>query len=202
MSRRNRILKHYEPRIAPEAESHEVLDWFSAESQRARFLVLADHVPLEGRSLLDVGCGLGDLWAFLNGRDIKVRYTGIDISPKMAAEASRRHPGAEFIVGDPFADGLGDRRFDVAFCSGIFNLNLGNNRLFLPTAVRALMDHVDEALVFNLLHQRTPGQTSDYAYFDPDEVLSFLAQTGWQGCLIEDYLPNDFTVVCHPPRKA
>lgn len=200
MSHRKKILSHYEHRIRPGLDGYEILDWASAASQQARFDVLADQVDLANRSLLDVGCGVGDLWAYLHSAGLAVRYTGVDISEKMIAEARRRHPQAEFLCGDPFADGvLAGQMFDVVFCSGIFNLNLGNNRVFLPQAVGRLMTHVRERLVFNLLHVRAPWQEPTYAYYDPHEVLDTLGAMGLAACMIDDYLPNDFTVVCRHP---
>ena len=197
MSRREAIRKHYEHRIRPDRESYQVLDWLSPASQRTRFEVLAREVDLEGRSLLDVGSGLGDLWAFLKERGIRASYTGVDILEDMVAEASRRHPAAEFVLGDIFrADLFGDRRFDVVFCSGAFNLNLGNNREFLPAAVRRMAERAREYVVFNLLHARCPASDPRYAHYDPREVVEDIAGEQLDIRVVEDYLPNDFTVVC------
>ena len=68
MSKIKKIRRHYEHRITPERENFDVLDWACAESQQTRFAVLADNVELAGRSLLDIGCGLGDLRTFLDER--------------------------------------------------------------------------------------------------------------------------------------
>ena len=67
MKHRERIRRHYEPRLDRETEPYRILDWASPQSQEARFQVLADEVPLAGKTLLDVGCGLGDLYGFLRG---------------------------------------------------------------------------------------------------------------------------------------
>jgi len=205
MSRRRRILDHYEPRIDASRASHEILDWASASSQRARFAVFAENVRLGGKSLLDVGCGLGDLWAYLKERHIVVHYTGVDLSQKMLNEAARRHGDARFVCADLFdglATGAGldaDASFNVVFCSGIFNLNLGNNSTFLAGAVSRLKALARECVVFNLLHIRAGGPDRRYAYYDPPAVLAVAGSDGWQVRLLEDYLPNDFTVICTKP---
>jgi len=51
-------------------------------------------------SVLDVGCGRGDLYAYLLARGYRGRYIGLDILPGMIEEARRRFPEAEFILGD------------------------------------------------------------------------------------------------------
>ena len=203
MSHRKAIHSHYEPRITPARENYDVLDWASAASQQARFNVLADQVPLEGRSLLDVGCGLGDLHAYLAARKIAVRYTGVDLIEKMVAAARQRHPGVRFVRGDIFAEPvLAGEKFDRVFCSGTFNLNLGNNRLFLPQAIGRLFELTNEYVVFNLLHHRARGDDPRYAYYDPADVRAILAKFPCEVRILDDYLPNDFTVICRSTGAA
>ena len=79
MSKRNTIRSHYESRIRGDRENYDVLDWSDSAGQRARFEALVRSVELTNRRLLDVGCGLGDLWDFLKARNISVDYTGVDI---------------------------------------------------------------------------------------------------------------------------
>ena len=88
------------------------------------------------------------------------------------------------------------RSFDVVFCSGVFNLNLGNNRAFLSSGMDRLMDIAREYLVFNLLHQRAANEVETYAHYDPDDVGKIVRRPGWDVRLVDDYLPNDFTLIC------
>ena len=199
MSRKRKIRRHYRRRITPRRENYDILDWASAESQQARFAVLGREVDLAGRSLLDVGSGLGDLWAFIKDHHIDVDYTGVDILEEMVGAAERMHPDATFVQADIFADDpFGDKRFDVVFCSGVLNLNLGNNRRFLPVAVARLLHFAREAAVFNLLHVRQAGSDKTYFYHDPADVMSLLGGLDCRLRMVDDYLPNDFTVVCTP----
>ena len=199
MSRRKKIRKHYEPRIHPEKASHEILDWSSCDSQIARFEVLLGNIDLAGKSLLDVGCGLGDLWKFLGQRGVPVTYTGVDLLEKMVEEAGRRCPDARFVVADIFAgEAFGNERFDVVFCSGAFNLDLGNNLEFLVRAVRRMLELSRRWVVFNLLHERARRFYSHraYRYYEPEEVLRLLEPLGCRTRVVDDYLPNDFTMIC------
>lgn len=53
------------------------------------------HVP-RGPSVLEIGCGTGDLLAAL----APARGVGIDISPKVLEIARSKHPGLTFLAGD------------------------------------------------------------------------------------------------------
>jgi SAM-dependent methyltransferase len=192
----DRIRRHYEPRIDPSRESHDVLDWACASSQQARFEVLVSNVELAGRSLLDVGCGLGDLWGFLKSRQVEVDYTGVDLLPRMTAEARRRHPDGDFRSCDVFKDPLpGELQRDVVFCSGMFNLNVGNNMDFVPDAIERFLELANTHVVFNMLHERAAAETHRYFFYEPRWVTDLLADQPCELRVLEDYLPNDFTVI-------
>jgi len=197
MSKRDAIEAHYNRRFRAKNANHEVLDWASAARQRRRFEVLTDNVDLRGLSILDVGCGLGDLLAFLQQRGIEVEFTGVDILERMVEHCRRRFDTGRFLKADIFADdAFANGEFDLVFVSGAFNLDLGNNLEFLPTAIGRLMKLSRQYVAFNLLHARWPDHEPGYFFYEPDFVLKQLAGHDVDVKLIDDYLPNDFTVIC------
>jgi ubiquinone/menaquinone biosynthesis C-methylase UbiE len=190
------VRSHYEPRIDKYEKGHETLDWESEESQRKRFQVLADHVPLDGKMLLDVGCGIGDLYTFLKEHNIGSHYTGIDLLEKMVDKAKELHPEGNFLQGDIFTRSpFEEKTFDVAYCSGIFNLNMGDNSRFLKEAIPVFFRHSREWVVFNLLDPDHYVKDSRYCFFRPQEVLPWLKPYASKVEIVEDYVPNDFTVI-------
>src|SRR5262245_60331611 len=76
-------------------------------SQRCRLDAMATLVRFDGASVLDVGCGLGDLLEYFRAKAISYRaYTGIDVSGKIIAEARKRWGKtvpATFEAGDIFS---------------------------------------------------------------------------------------------------
>jgi len=207
---KDRIRRYYEPLVGDDVPGFRTADWSDALAQQIRFAVLGDNVELTGRRLLDVGCGTGDLWAFLLDRDIATDYLGVDLVDKVIAEARRRHPDGRFETVDVFApcgfapesfdvfrpDTFAPESFDVVFSSGAFNLDLGNNREFLPFAIARLIELSREVTAFNLLHARASSMYSHCFYWQPAEVRKMLADFCGQVEIIDDYLMNDFTVIC------
>ncbi|NVL90353.1 MAG: hypothetical protein HWN69_05065, partial [Desulfobacterales bacterium] len=63
-------IAHYDKLLGIRAKDHEMVGWGSEESQKCRFGVLCQLDDLSGKSVLDVGCGLGDLYGYLRNRDI------------------------------------------------------------------------------------------------------------------------------------
>jgi len=77
-----------------------------------RLAALAEQAG--GGNFLDLGCGTGFV-AARAGRFFP-RVTGVDISPRILSEASRRHPAAGFIAADSDA---------LPFSAGTFNAVAG-----------------------------------------------------------------------------
>lgn len=193
-----RIRQHYLPRMTPGRANYDIVNWAQPDTQLERFRVLLRAVELDGRSLLDVGCGLGCLATFLKDHDVAVNYVGVDLLAEMLARASEAHPAGRFVHGDIFSDTspLAEETFDVVFASGIMNLNLGNNLQFAAHALPILVRHAKQAAVVNFLHVRRMWEDNRYFHYDPADVIA-IAEPHCQNIrLIDDYLDNDFTLVC------
>ena len=191
-----KMKKHYYPRLEEYMETHRILDWESREAQFARFRVLTDNVNLEGKSVLDVGCGCGDLFSMLREDGIEAEYRGVDILPEMIRKARDLHGDKLFICGDIFKDtSVCSEHFDVVFTSGIFNLNLGNNQEFFSNSLSTLSRLAEENLVINLLDESSPGRDDSYFYFNPEKASGELESFGWNVKIIKGYLDNDFTLL-------
>ena len=87
--------------------------WRTAENSAA-FLLPHLHA---GLSLLDVGCGPGNITADLAGRVGGGRVVGLDLSAEVVAAATADHerPNLTFAVGDVYALDHPDDSFDVVY---------------------------------------------------------------------------------------
>lgn len=201
MKRVSAIKDYYNKNMKNAKDDYEVLGWESKEAQYARFAALKDNVDMKGLKLLDVGCGLGNLLEYLMQEGVSVKYTGVDILPEMIERANKKGLRGEFICTDVFTDNsFKEDSFDVVYASGIFNLNLGNNREFLKNALQRFIKLSKTYICFNLLHYKSPNREDAYYYFSPEEAKDIIKQAcncdNVEIQISEDYLKNDFTVLC------
>jgi len=84
---------------------------------RTRLTEIYRHVVGECSSILEIGCGSGDLLNALN----PAKGVGIDISPKMIARAQQQYPDLQFVCADAQAFDLGETVFDVIILSDVLN---------------------------------------------------------------------------------
>ena len=174
------------------------LFWSSREIQELRFRVLLEASGLKaGDSLLDVGCGFGDLAAWLEGQGVPVDYTGIDLSPELLAEGRRRHPGICLLEGDIFDFDPPPRSHDWVMLSGALNANLNDQGAYARAVVGRMYVACRKGIAFNLLdarHERTAGSWDLQSFFpDEMEMLACRLSPHWE--IRDGYLENDFTVV-------
>jgi len=99
--------------------------WRNALGQTYRFQLVGELLDALGgearldaaagqQRLLDVGCGLGDLFGFLRRTSRRVDYRGIDVRQDFVEAARRRHPDARFSCVDYLDGPLERAEFVVA----------------------------------------------------------------------------------------
>ena len=96
------IKDNYRNLFLKDGSGPEVGQW-SAEGQLFRFEKLIQIGNLSGSRVLDLGCGIGDLYPYLLERFENIDYTGIDIVPELVAYADQKYPKAKFskTTGNP-----------------------------------------------------------------------------------------------------
>jgi len=201
MDKIKEIKKYYDGNHGEGIPDYSILGWESEEAQFVRFDALTSSLNLNNKKILDVGCGTGNLCEYLMNKDVNVQYTGVDVLQSMIECAKRKNLEADFYCVDTFKNNTFKKEsFDVVFASGIFNINLGNNKEFLYEALKLFTYLSREAVAFNLLNVNSPSKEDRYFYFHPSEVLELLEKIPWEGKkikVIDNYLPNDFTVILY-----
>jgi SAM-dependent methyltransferase len=96
------------------------LRWNSQKSQEIRFSQIISLLPLDTLSVVDAGCGFGDLSTYIRtyGKHT-LRYVGLDSLDVMVEEASRR-TGERIYRCDILSDPLPEGEFYL--CSGALNI--------------------------------------------------------------------------------
>jgi SAM-dependent methyltransferase len=111
--------------------------------QERRLDLIRRFVPLEGRSILDVGCGLGMyVRAF---RRFSQDVHGVDIDPEKVAEASQELPNLRVAPAEQLP--YPDERFDVVLSHEVIE-HVDDDRQALAEAVRVLRQPGGRLVIF------------------------------------------------------
>ena len=95
-------------------------------AQCMRFEAFVIHHELRGKSILDVGCGVGDFWQHLQKRGVDCQYLGVDIAPAMVQRAKGALSRAAFECRN-ILEWQPGRQFDYCVAFGIHaNVRLGS----------------------------------------------------------------------------
>lgn len=188
---KKRILDFYEDSFTKYGNDPRSVHWSGEISQNVRFEVLANIAPLDQKRVLDVGCGLGDLYRWFLSQKIAVDYTGIDIVPAFIDRARERFPDAHFELGD--ASSINEN-YDYLLVSGAFNLTTINSKEYYFAAIKNLFEHSKYGLAFNMLNGATHQTDETYVSYNIDEVTNYCKTIADKVVVISDYLPQDFTV--------
>lgn len=190
---RERLFGFYDPAIEGYG-SHDVraLRWSEWEGQQERFRVLAGIGVADGASILDVGCGFGDLYQYLTDRLRNISYLGIDINPAMITVAERKYPDARFEVAD-FGEWNGET-FDWALASGAFSFKIPHYRDVYFRFIQKMFEHSVQGIAFNMLDSRFHIDDTIFATYDIEEVEAFGRGITPRVEVNNQYLRQDFTV--------
>jgi cyclopropane fatty-acyl-phospholipid synthase-like methyltransferase len=173
------------------SHSAKALHWISSQNQEIRFGVLCRDLPLSDSSVLDFGCGVGDLHPFINQRFHNVRYLGIDILPDMVREARAKYPDGNFWSVDVFDI---DAPFDYLLASGAFTFNVQDGMEFYLGIIAQMFKLAKKMVVFNMLDSEFESTTDEYLSYDKNEVAEFCRTLTPNFKIITGYNLGDFTV--------
>lgn len=189
-----RILDFYENALAIYGvRDSRSVHWADEQTQIIRFEVLNKIANLNNKKILDVGCGLGDLYMFFIRKKINVDYTGIDIVPEFIERAKERFPDAKLILGN--AETISDE-YDFILASGAFTFAVENAKEYYFAMIKNLFEHTREGLAFNMLNVESHQSDDTYITYDISEVEAFCKTLtpNVNVVVVDDYLPWDFTI--------
>ncbi|OIO68063.1 MAG: SAM-dependent methyltransferase [Zetaproteobacteria bacterium CG12_big_fil_rev_8_21_14_0_65_55_1124] len=190
---RKRIVDRHRDSLLRHGYHPNALYWSSREIQELRFEVLAGIGIKSGDALLDVGCGFGDFKRWFERQGGELKYTGIDLSPDLLAEAEKRHPDAEFLCGDLFDMDFAEQSFDWVILSGALNEQLGDKGKYARRVIKRMFALCRKGVAFNLLDARHLN-AHDLQSHQPEEMLAWCRGLCPDATLHDAYLKNDFTI--------
>lgn len=188
------IREDYEESYKRFGPGPKALLWWDYRSMAVRFRELVKDVPVAGKTIMDAGCGMGDLLPFLYAKDADFKYTGFDTSEDFIRIAKQRYEGHDFRVADPFKQRIG--MYDVVLSSGVMNGNRPNWLEKRKKMIEMLYEQTGEVLAFNMAGGLKPMSNDNLiAYADAQEIFEYCKEFTARVILRTDYLKNDFTIV-------
>lgn len=190
------IQKYHRDRILKfGSQSSRALGWTTSEGQQARFKVITDLLgDLSNKSLVDAGCGHGDLRGFLGNNFSKFSYIGIDQIANfldIAIERYGNYPDTNFYLGDFYTAELPLMDYVVA-CGALSYCCTDPH--FVLKAITKLFHTCKFALVFNLLKKIETQEKIIMAY-DPEIILAHCKTLSEHVVLKEGYFGEDYTIM-------
>lgn len=189
-----RNINVYEALLAEHGKSYRALDWGSRESQLKRFEVLTDIGITAGDRILDVGCGLADLNAWLLEHRPGVEYSGIDLTPGMVEIAQARFPNVKIFNKTIFDLDSSMETFDYLVASGIFVFRQERPEDYLFSTIKVMFGFCNKGISFNSLSNWADEKSSNEFYADPVSVINFCKKITRKVAFRHDYHPADFTI--------
>lgn len=168
------------------------LSWSSKQAQEIRFKILCEVGDLNDKSVLDVGCGIGDLYGYLKDNKIKVNYLGIDLVPELIKAARGKYPPAKFGAKDIFS--FSDNSFDYVIASGILSFCIPDYREKYLALISKMFAVSKIALVFNMLSKNGPAKGDLLITWDCHEIEKFCQTLTPNVKIIKGYTDDDFTI--------
>ena len=198
---RKKYLDRYNARLSEYGYDPRTLGWGGGKDrQSVRFknlLGVADYISTEVSSVLDVGCGFGDLSFFLESFLSSVKYTGLDINKSLIdmAKDVNNHRG-QFYCGTLSELNSIIPSSDVVVESGIFNAALdGEDQIqYIENSLREMYEKCNYAVAADFMTDRVDWQSEGAFHLAPEKALSIALSIGRKVVLRHDYLPYEYCV--------
>lgn len=169
--------------------------WGSEADQHLRFDVLLRGVDPVGKTVLDVGCGLGGLVPYLQKRTGgDFNYMGIDVAERLVADARTAHGGRrrEFLTGDLFSLEL--PQADLVLMSGALSLKSAGIEDYARRSLARMYELAREAACLNFLSKYVDYELDKNQHYQPETVFGWAKKVAGKVNLIHDYPLYEFTV--------
>jgi SAM-dependent methyltransferase len=191
-------IERYNNRIDNMGYTEKALGW-TRENNHVRFKALTDiwKDDLVNSSIFDFGCGMGDFCTYLkNEINSSFSFNGLDINEKLIAEAKKRYPEFNFVLGDLFDYNL-ENEFEFTFSSGVFNhkLNFTDEYEFIYKCLQQMFYMSSKGVAVNFLSDKVDYFTDHNFNANPSKILEFSYSLTNNVVLLNNYMPYEFTIL-------
>ena len=166
------------------------------QRQRFYFHFLLDSPEFStSRSLLDVGCGYGDLEEYLRQAGWSGRYTGIDIVPAIVEAAHTLRPEVDIRLLDLEIDTL-EEHFDWVTSIGVLTGKTTeiDYYCYLESMLGKMWERSLRGVSFNLFSPYVDFQHPVHAHPDMGKVIEIVRKFSRRFAIRNDFMPYEYAV--------
>lgn len=196
------IVERYESRLNKYGFAPQSLGMFKGR-QLFRFHFLSQINDFRSQdSVLDVGCGFGDLEPYLRSTGWKGGYCGIDVVPELIREGKEKRPYLDLKLVDLQQEKL-QERFDWAFCSGVFNARTIATDPYehLHSMITIMCELTRKGVAINLLSPHVDYQSDIGFHPEIGHIVRIVASLTRRFTIRHDYMPYEFTVYLYKQQE-
>lgn len=188
----NKIYNYYQKLFDEHGISPKSVGWGSKEGKQSiRFEILCQIGDISNSTILDIGCGFGDLFGYLKYKKINSVYLGIDINDNLIDVGKKIYPGAHLEHRD-FEIKKFTKKFDWVFSSGI--TSHGSNYSHLAKIMTEMYRICKKGFSMNFVSDNVDYTTKDLFYSSPEKIVSIVKSFSNRFTLRHDYIPYEFTL--------
>lgn len=201
---KDKIIERYNSRLRKHGYSINALASGSEERRNLRYQILCEVGINDGDSILDLGCGFGDLNKYLNTNNIKVRYIGIDINEQIIKLGKENTPEVDLRVSDIMADPLPDN-IDFILSTSSFNNKLfeDDNYVFVEQLLEKCQSIARKGVAIDFLSSYVDFKVDDDVfYYEPEKILTIAKKITKRVCIRHDYELFEFCLYMYPDFKG
>lgn len=184
----------YNKRYAEFGYSPKSLGWLKGK-QDIRFEMLTSEYDFENKTVLDIGCGFGDLNKTLSQKFCSYSYIGCDLCSTLLEEGKKHFPNSLFYEGDFLSLEI-SQPIDWALASGPFNhlFEKNNNYEFIKSCMDKAFHLVTDGFSFDFISDKVDYRDEHIFYSSPEKILSFAYSLSRNVILKSNYMPFEFSI--------
>ena len=170
----NKIKNYYAELFKKHGNSPAAVQHISTEDQYKRFDVLCSDIS-KNTSIIDVGCGLGDMLSYLRAKGFQGKYLGLDFVNEFIQHNKKFFNAdlkANFMIFDILKDEF-PKGYEQIILSGVFNNIIDNNEYFAKTTLQKMFNASTKQISFNMMSTYVDYTNDNLFYYNPLDIFDF-----------------------------
>jgi len=191
-----KVIKSYKDALMKYGHSPKSL-FILKNNQNIRFESMLNHIKKdESFSLLDYGCGLGDLKRYLNNRFGSFKYTGVDIVEDFILHNKKIDTESEYFLIDSVYDIKNE--YDHIIIVGVFNMlydKLEKHKNIVFESLEHLFNKSRKSLIVNFLSPYVDYIQKGAYHQDDIELMNFVRRKLSRRFFLDhSFMPYEYSI--------